>query len=138
MTSEEAWKPIEIVKRKVLPQQAPGVSGIPHVTLAFTLSAAPDNAWATFFCDAPSGRVGSGAFIQAPRPALSGDVITWTVPERDMEGAWKSVKADVDQANARYPGHLQQLREAANEAEDRAVTAQASLDELQRRLDFLE
>ena len=56
-----------------------------------------------------------------------------------MEGAWQSVKADVDQANAQYPGHLQQLREAAaNKAEDRVVTAQASLDELQGRLDSLE
>jgi hypothetical protein len=135
MSPEDEWEPIQIVKRQVDPQRGPGVAGIPNVTLTFTLSAEPDNVWAGFFRDAPSGRSGTGAFVQAPRPVLSGWLITWTVPKRDMEGAWKSVKADVDQANARYPQHQSELRASVLKAQEVAVASKKELDELQRLLD---
>ncbi len=65
------------------------------------------------------------------------EIVTWQVPEDDIEGADSFVKSSVEATNASYRSQLIKQGQSASERREREKAEVEHLDELQRKLDEL-
>ncbi len=133
MADDDVWEPVTIGGRTAIS------SSHGRVTIQWRLAGGFTREWA--WCFRPSGtRTGSEGFVSGsgdPHVDMT-EVVTWQVPEADIEGADSFVRTSIEATNGAY--RLQLVAQGQTEAERRARERNEAdhLAALQRRLDALD
>jgi len=126
------WEPVEIGNRTAVS------SSHGRVTIQWSLVGGFTREWA--WCFRPSGsKKGSAAFVTAsgdPHVDMT-EIVTWQVPEGDLDGADSFVKSSVEATNDAYRSELVKQGQSGAERREKEKAEAEHLDELQRKLDVL-
>ena len=133
MAEDQKWEPVEIGDRTAVS------SSHGRVTIQWSLIGGFTREWA--WCFRPAGsKKGSGDFVMAsgdPRVDMT-EIVTWQVPEGDIDGADSFVKSSVEATNDAYRSQLIKQRQPDSERRENEKAEAEHLDELQRKLDELD
>jgi len=133
MADDEEWEPVEIGERTAIS------SSHGRVTIQWSLVGGFSREWA--WCFRPTGsKKGSADFVTAsgdPRVDMT-EIVTWQVPEADINGADSFVKRSVEATNDAYRSQLKKQGQSEPERRDKEKAEAEHLEELQRKLDQLD
>lgn len=132
MQIDETWVPVKVAKATVLHVEAG------RATIRWSLEGGANHEWIVTFI--PEGtRRGSGAYILGgPDPVIdSNGLISWEVPEGDVEDADSFVKQSVEATNKRFLVKLDAERQRIRREQESVQRTAATAEELQKKLDDL-
>jgi len=133
VADDQEWEPVEIGGRTAV------ASSHGRVTIQWSLIGGFTREWA--WCFRPTGsKKGSKEFVTAsgdPRVDMT-EIVTWQVPEGDIDGADSFVKRSVEATNDAYRSQLIKQGQSDPERRRKEKAEAEHLGELQRKLDQLD